>query len=62
MYASTQWHVYRYARLAVQIKDYTVAQANVKTGVDFGRRKIRNAMVESLNEGVIVYLRDKEPE
>eukprot|EP00731_Ephydatia_muelleri_P010386 Em0005g972a len=47
-----------YARLAVQISDYTVAQANVKIGARFGQRRIRNALVQSLNGAEVVYLRN----
>ena len=49
--------VYRYARLAVQSGDDTNAQANVEIGVTFGKRKIRNALVQSMMSAQVVWLR-----
>lgn len=46
----------RYARLAVQIGNETHAQANVEINVNFGQRKIRNALVQSLNTAEVQWL------
>ena len=46
----------RYARLAVQIGNKTHAQANVAIGVKFGRRTIRDALVNSLDTAKIEWL------
>ena len=49
-------YIYRYARLAVQSGGDTHAQANVEIEVTFGRRKIRNALVQSMMSAQVVWL------
>ena len=44
------------ARLAVQIGNETNAQANVQIDVEFGKKKIRNALQQSLDDGEVTYL------
>jgi hypothetical protein len=46
----------RYARLAVQMKNATNAQANVQIDVKFGQRGIRNALKRSLDSAEVIYL------
>ena len=50
-------NVYRFARLAIQTGGDTNAQANVQIGVTFGKRKIRNALVQSMMSAQVVWMR-----
>ena len=52
----TKWLILRYARLAVQIGNETNAQANVQIDVTFGRKGIRNALQQSLDNAKVIFL------
>ena len=49
-------HIYRYARLAIQIGNETNAQANVEIGVSFGKRGIQSALHQSLDTAEVIWL------
>lgn len=38
------------------MENYTNAQANVQIGVDFGKRGIRRALNQSLNEAQVIWV------
>ena len=48
--------IIRYARLAVQVENQTNAQAIVRLDVMFGRKGIRNALQQSLDNAEVIYL------
>ena len=48
--------IHRFARLAVQLQNYTTSQANVQLGINFGKRAIRRAMVTSIQQTKIIWL------